>query len=127
MEFRPPEFRGTAMTRAAAFSLTLLLGLSTAARACPNCKEAVAAQPSDVANMARGYNYSVMFMLVVPASMLGGGAFLVSRAAEGLAAGVVSRSLPAGVCCARSSIIATTAASTARCQSSPKRANSGRW
>ena len=72
------------MNRSVLLSLTLILtlGLSTAARACPNCKEAVAAQPADAENMARGYNYSVMFMLVVPATMLGGGAFLVNRAAR---------------------------------------------
>ncbi len=68
------------MTRSLLLSLVMILGLSTAARACPNCKEAVAAQPSDVANMARGYNYSVMFMISVPATLLGGGAFLVTRA-----------------------------------------------
>ena len=70
------------MSRAAVLSLTLTLGLGAAARACPNCKEAVAAQPSEVASMARGYNYSVLFMLAVPATMLGTGAFAVSRAAR---------------------------------------------
>jgi hypothetical protein len=70
------------MSRAALLSLTLTLGLSTAANACPNCKEAVYAQPSEIASMARGYNYSVLFMLGVPATMLGGGAFAVSRAAR---------------------------------------------
>ena len=50
------------------------------ASACPNCKEAVAAQPSEVANMARGYNYSVLLMLSMPFTLLGTGAFMVARA-----------------------------------------------
>jgi hypothetical protein len=52
------------------------------ASACPNCKEAVSAQPADVANMARGYNWSVLLMLGVPATMLGTGAFVVRRAVK---------------------------------------------
>ena len=32
--------------------------------------------------MSRGYNWSVVFMLVVPFSMLGTGAFMVHRAAK---------------------------------------------
>ena len=50
--------------------------------ACPNCKEAVSAQPADVARMANGYNWSVMFMIAVPFSMLGAGAFAVRRAVK---------------------------------------------
>jgi hypothetical protein len=63
--------------------LLLLLGtLAPAARACPNCKEAVAAQPSEVAGMARGYNWSVLLMLAVPATLLGTGTLMVVRAAR---------------------------------------------
>jgi hypothetical protein len=50
--------------------------------ACPNCKEAVSAQPEDMARMASGYNWSVLFMLAVPASLLGTGAFMVHRAVK---------------------------------------------
>jgi hypothetical protein len=50
--------------------------------ACPNCKEAVSLQGSEVANVASGYNWSVMFMLAVPFSMLGTGAFMVRRAVK---------------------------------------------
>lgn len=50
--------------------------------ACPNCKEAVAAQPADVARMANGYNWSVMFMIAVPFTMLGAGAFALHRAVK---------------------------------------------
>jgi hypothetical protein len=60
--------------------VTLLL--ATPAWACPNCKEAVSAQPADVANMARGYNWSILLMLGVPATLLGTGAFAVHRAVK---------------------------------------------
>jgi hypothetical protein len=65
-----------------ALTLSLLLGLSGTAGACPNCKEAVAAQPSEVAGMARGYNWSVLLMLAVPFSLLGTGTLMVVRAAK---------------------------------------------
>ena len=61
--------------------LTLPL-LAAPASACPNCKEAVAAQPSDVANTARGYNWSVMFMVTMPFTLLSTGALVVARAAK---------------------------------------------
>jgi hypothetical protein len=50
--------------------------------ACPNCKEAVSAQPADMARMANGYNWSVMFMIAVPFTMFGAGAFAVHRAVK---------------------------------------------
>jgi hypothetical protein len=50
--------------------------------ACPNCKEAVAAQPADVAKMARGYNWSILLFLATPLALLSTGAFLVHRAAR---------------------------------------------
>ena len=53
-----------------------------AATACPNCKEAVSAQPSDMADMARGYNWSVLVMLAVPFTLLGSGTLMVVRAAR---------------------------------------------
>jgi hypothetical protein len=59
----------------------LLLAASPAA-ACPNCKEAVSAQPADVASMAQGYNWSIFLMLGVPATLLGTGAFAVHRAVK---------------------------------------------
>ena len=71
---------------------TRLLGMAVAtlmlvpsadrAWACPNCKEAVSLQSGEVANLSNGYNWSVLFMLVVPFSMMGTGAFLVHRAAK---------------------------------------------
>jgi hypothetical protein len=63
-------------------AILVSLGSGRLAVACPNCKEAVSAQPADVANMARGYNWSVLLMLAVPASLLGTGAFMVRRAVK---------------------------------------------
>ena len=106
--------------------------------ACPNCKEAVAAQPGEVAAMARGYNWSVLLMLSMPFTLLGTGAFVVVRAvAAGLPARDVSRrptavepsrSEPARVGVARQVVghLAGRPPRSARCQSAPKRANSGR-
>jgi hypothetical protein len=69
---------------------TILLGLVMAclvldrsasrAFACPNCKEAVSLDVGEVSNLSSGYNWSVVFMLTVPFSMLGTGAFMVRRA-----------------------------------------------
>ena len=55
---------------------------ASVASACPNCKEAVSASEGQVANMATGYNWSVVFMLTVPFSLLGTGALVVHRAVK---------------------------------------------
>jgi hypothetical protein len=55
---------------------------SDRAWACPNCKEAVSLQSGEAENLSSGYNWSVMFMLVVPFSMFGTGAFMVHRAVK---------------------------------------------
>ena len=60
----------------------LVLGLATDAAACPNCKEAVAAQPSEVARMKDGYNWSVLFMMAMPFTLLGTGTLMVARAVK---------------------------------------------
>ncbi len=60
----------------------LWLGASGLASACPNCKEAVAAQPADVAAAAQGYNWSILLMMSMPFTLLGTGAFLVARAVK---------------------------------------------
>jgi hypothetical protein len=52
------------------------------ATACPNCKEAVSLSGSEAANVASGYNWSVLFMISVPFTMLGTGVFMVRRAAR---------------------------------------------
>ena len=63
-------------------ALGLTLAGACAASACPNCKEAVANQSNEQADVASGYNYSVMFMVSVPFTLLGTGAFAVVRAAR---------------------------------------------
>ncbi len=70
------------MRRLRLLALLVLLGLPVPAPACPNCKEAVSAQPSEVEGMARGYNWSVMLMLAVPLTLLGTGSLMVVRAAR---------------------------------------------
>jgi hypothetical protein len=54
--------------------------LVSVAVACPNCKEAVSAQDGEGASVADGYNWSILFMLAVPFSMLGAGTVMVRRA-----------------------------------------------
>jgi hypothetical protein len=61
--------------------VTMLQGGRTA-WACPNCKEAVSLQDGEAASLSNGYNWSVMFMLVVPFSMMGTGAFVIHRAVK---------------------------------------------
>ena len=63
-------------------TLTVVAMLSPVASACPNCKEAVAAQPSEVAGMQAGYNWSVLFMIAMPFTLLGTGSFMVARAVK---------------------------------------------
>jgi hypothetical protein len=50
--------------------------------ACPNCKEAVSSSEGEVASASMGYNWSVMFMLCVPFSLLGTGMLVVRRAVK---------------------------------------------
>jgi hypothetical protein len=65
-------------------SLTLVLGFWPAvdATACPNCKEAVAAQPSEILHQGAGYNWSVLLMLAMPFTLLGTGGLMVARAVK---------------------------------------------
>ena len=63
-------------------SVIFVLGFSAVTMACPNCKEAVSAQPDEVAGMAEGYNWSVLVMLAVPFTLAGTGTLMVVRAAR---------------------------------------------
>lgn len=63
-------------------AIVVVLQGGTDATACPNCKEAVSLQSEDAAGLSNGYNWSVMFMLAVPFSMMGTGAFMIHRAAK---------------------------------------------
>ena len=60
----------------------VVLAISGHVSACPNCKEAVAAQPGDAAAMKNGYNYSVLFMMGMPFTLLGIGSLMVVRAVK---------------------------------------------
>lgn len=60
----------------------LVVGMARDVPACPNCKEAVAAQPNEVATMKNGYNWSVLFMVAMPFTLFGTGAFMVARAVK---------------------------------------------
>jgi hypothetical protein len=66
------------------FALAVLIGSIgvSQALACPNCKEAVTASEGETASASMGYNWSVVFMLCVPFSMLGTGVFMVRRAVK---------------------------------------------
>jgi hypothetical protein len=68
--------------QAASVAVVIMVATAASATACPNCKEAVNLDAGEVANMSSGYNWSVVFMLAVPFSMLGTGAFLVRRAVK---------------------------------------------
>ena len=71
-----------AWLRGSGAAAIILAATAATASACPNCKEAVTLDAGEVANMASGYNWSVAFMLAVPFSMLGTGAFMVRRAVK---------------------------------------------
>ncbi len=70
------------VVRVLAVAVVLSVQGTREATACPNCKEAVSATSSEAASMADGFNWSVMFMLTVPFSLMGTGAFLVHRAVK---------------------------------------------
>jgi len=61
---------------------SLFLVQPGSSRACPNCKEAISAQPEEVAGMAAGFNRSILLMLSVPMTLLATGIFVVRRAAK---------------------------------------------
>jgi hypothetical protein len=63
-------------------SAVFVVGFTATTTACPNCKEAVSAQPDEVAGMAEGYNWSVLVMLAVPFTLAGTGTLMVVRAAK---------------------------------------------
>jgi hypothetical protein len=65
-----------------ATALLILVQGERAAWACPNCKEAVSLQSGEAADLSSGYNWSVVFMLAVPFSLMGTGAFAIRRAVK---------------------------------------------
>ena len=64
-------------------AVCLTLTLLGEARACPNCKEAVANQPNQgAARLADGYSWSILLMMAMPFTLLGTGTILVARAVK---------------------------------------------
>ena len=56
--------------------------LGSTVQACPSCKEAIGSQTGEGARMKDGYFYSILFMVAMPFTLFGTGAFLVTRAAR---------------------------------------------
>ena len=54
--------------RHAFLAVLVAIVLASPVTACPNCKEAVSAQPADVARMAQGDNWSILLMIGMPVS-----------------------------------------------------------
>ncbi len=52
------------------------------ASACPSCKEAVAEGAVEASSLARGYNWSILFMIAVPFTMMTTGALAIREAAK---------------------------------------------
>lgn len=52
-------------------ALVIVLLLATVAEACPNCKDQLAADPT-THNIARGYFWSILFMLSMPILIITG-------------------------------------------------------
>jgi uncharacterized membrane protein len=63
-------------------ALAVVLLLVGEVSACPNCKEAMAAQTGDAARLKDGYYYSILFMMGMPFLLLGTGALMVVRAVK---------------------------------------------
>ncbi|WP_165247707.1 hypothetical protein [Paludisphaera soli] len=61
-------------------AIVVLASAPAASRACPNCKEALSAQPGEATRMADGFNWSILVMLGVPAGLLSVGGLAVRRA-----------------------------------------------
>ncbi|MDX1964917.1 MAG: hypothetical protein SFX18_17335 [Pirellulales bacterium] len=74
--FHRQIYRGALRLLLTAF---LALGLATAALACPNCKDGLQSQDPQENNYARGFGYSVMFMLSMPALILTGWGVAIYR------------------------------------------------
>jgi hypothetical protein len=64
-------FRRILVASLPAVTAALVLLACDSALACPTCKDNLAADPA-AANLARGYYYSILFMLSMPPLILGG-------------------------------------------------------
>lgn len=64
-------------------TLAMVLSAGSPALACPNCKDSLSEGASRQSpQLGAGLSYSVLFMLAVPFSLFGGGAFALYRASR---------------------------------------------
>jgi heme/copper-type cytochrome/quinol oxidase subunit 2 len=63
--------KSAALVRILVVGCLLLALCGNVAFGCPTCKDSLAADPA-AANLARGYYYSILFMLSMPPLILGG-------------------------------------------------------
>jgi Na+-driven multidrug efflux pump len=60
-------------------ALALVLVFAATASACPNCKEALAANDPEQSGIVKGYFYSILFMMGMPFAFLGCFSFYMYR------------------------------------------------
>lgn len=68
------DFRSKLLARWAAAAIVVLavtLVCTAVASACPTCKDALAENDPNHANVVRGYFYSILFMMAMPFLLLG--------------------------------------------------------
>lgn len=68
-----------ARSRLLLLSLAVLAAECRPASACPNCKEAVAAQPGATSRLQDGYSYSILLMVGMPLLLTGAGGWMIAR------------------------------------------------
>lgn len=68
--------------RRLALAMALGTALAPAASACPNCKEALSAQPSDASRLADAFSWSIILMLGVPMGIVSVGGLAVRHAVK---------------------------------------------
>lgn len=66
--------------RPLALALVVVCALISSAMACPNCKEGMNSKDPHKTNIAKGYYYSVLWMLAAPSSILTGWGIAIYRA-----------------------------------------------
>jgi hypothetical protein len=66
--------------RSALLAAALLLSMTTAAQACPGCKEALAANDGVQGDIISGYFWSILFMMSMPFTILGMFGIVIYRA-----------------------------------------------
>jgi uncharacterized membrane protein len=64
---------------AALCTLLFMVVFAAVAEACPNCKEALAANDPEQSGVVKGYFYSILFMMGMPFAFLGCFSFYMYR------------------------------------------------